>query len=197
MSSSAAVLRRIRADINSSEFDRLVVDAMEQILPARPLPDPRRELSTSEIAILEQGGFDLEPLPLDAAHPLIRSAAAYSALLASSLSVSEAAARLHVEDSRIRQRLGEGTLYGLKVKSVWRLPRFQFIEEGTVPGIEIVLPRLDPALHPLSVVGWFNTPNPDLVYGQAEEPVSPLDWLRTGRPAEPISELAGSLTELG
>ncbi len=197
MSSSAAVLERIGAEIDSSEFDRLVVEAMEQMFPARPLPDPRRELSTSEIAVLEEGGFDLEPRPLDSAHPLIRSGVAYSALLASSLSVSQAAARLHVEDSRIRQRLGERTLYGIKLKSVWRLPRFQFIDEGMVPGIEIVFPHLDPALHPLSVVGWFTTPNPDLAYGEDEEPVSPLDWLRAGYPAEPVSELAGSLTELG
>ena len=197
MSGSAAVLERIGAEIDSSEFDRLVVEAMEQMFPARPLPDPRRELSTSEIAILEQGGFDLEPRPLDSAHPLIRSGVAYSALLASSLSVSQAAARLHVDDSRIRQRLGERTLYGIKLKSVWRLPRFQFIEQGMVPGIERVLPHLDPALHPLSVVGWFTTPNPDLVYGEDEEPGSPLDWLRAGYPAEPLSELAGSLTELG
>jgi len=194
---SAAVLQRIGADIDSTEFDRLVLAAMEQIIPERSLPDPRRELSTSEIAVLEQGGFDLEPLPLNSTHPLIRSAAAYSALLVSSLSVSQAAARLHVEGSRIRQRLGERTLYGIKVKSIWRLPTFQFSEQGTVPGIEIVLPHLDPALHPLSVVGWFNTRNPDLVYGETEEPASPLDWLRAGRPAEPVSELAGSLTELG
>jgi len=197
MSGSAAILERIGAAIDSTEFDRLVVEAMEQMFPARTLPDPRRELSSPEIAILEQGGFDLEPRPLDSSHPLIRSAAAYSALLASSLSVAEAAARLHVEDSRIRQRLSERTLYGIKLKSVWRLLRFQFTEEGTVPGIELVLPHLDQALHPLSVVGWFITPNPDLVFGEDEEPVSPLDWLRAGYPAKPVSELAGTLTEIG
>jgi len=197
MSSSTVVLERIGAEINSSEFDRLVVEAMEQIIPARPLPDPRRELSGSDIAVLEQGGFDLEPLSLDSNHPLIRSAAAYAALVTSSLSVSQAASWLHVEDSRIRQRLGAKTLYGFKLKSVWRVPLFQFIDQGTVPSIEKVLPCLDPTLHPLSVVGWFNTPSPDLVYGEDEERVSPLDWLLAGCPVEPVAELAGSLTELG
>ena len=197
MSGGAAVLERIGAEINSSEFDRLVVAAMEQMFPARPLRDPRRDLSTPEIAVLQQGGFDLKPQPLDSAHPLIRSAAAYSALLASSLSVSQAAARLHVEDSRIRQRLGERTLYGIKLKAVWRLPRFQFTDEGMVPGLGMVLPHLDPALHPLSVLGWFTTPNPDLVYGEDEEPVTPLDWLHAGYPVEPVSELAANLPELG
>jgi len=197
MSGGAAVLERIGAEINASEFDRLVVAAMEQMFPARPLRDPRRDLSTSEIAVLQQGGFDLKPQPLDSAHPLIRSAAAYSALLASSLSVSQAAARLLVKDSRIRQRLGERTLYGIKLKAVWRLPRFQFIDAGMVPGIDMVLPHLDPSLHPLSVLGWFTSPNPDLVYGEEEQPVTPLDWLRAGYPAEPGSELAANLAELG
>jgi len=195
MRRSATVLERIGADIDPSEFDRLVAEALEQIVPARPLPDPRHELSSSEIALLEQGGFELEPLPLDDTHPLIRSAAAYAALVASSLSVSQAAARLHVADSRIRQRLGARTLYGIKVRFAWRLPLFQFTKQGTAPGIETVLPRLDPVLHPLSVVGWFTTPNVDLVHGDEEEPVSPLNWLLSGLPVEPVAELAGSLTE--
>jgi hypothetical protein len=195
MSSSAAALERIGADVDTAEFDRLVAQALEQIVPARPLPDPRRELSASEIAVLEQGGFELEPLPLDDTHPLIRSAATYAALVGSSFSVSQAASRLHVEDSRIRQRLGARTLYGIKLQAVWRLPLFQFTEHGTVPGIEAVLPHLDAALHPLSVLGWFTTPNPDLVYGEEEEPVSPLSWLLAGRPSEPVAELASSLAE--
>jgi len=174
----------------------LVAEALEQILPLRPLADPRRELSASEITVLEHGGFELEPLPLDDVHPLIRSAAIYAALIASSLSVAEAASRLHVEGSRVRQRLGERSLYGIKMRSGWRLPQFQFIEQGTVPGIESVLPHLDPTLHPLSIVGWFTTSNPDLTYGDGEEPVSPLTWLMAGCPPEPVTELASSLGEL-
>ena len=190
---------RAGARVELARDDPLALPLRVASLLADDLAREERAKARAEVfvEVLEQGGFDLEPRPLDSAHPLIRSGVAYSALLASSLSVSQAAARLHVDDSRIRQRLGERTLYGIKLKSVWRLPRFQFIEQGMVPGIERVLPHLDPALHPLSVVGWFTTPNPDLVYGEDEEPGSPLDWLRAGYPAEPLSELAGSLTELG
>ena len=196
MTSSTAALERIGALVDPVDFDRLVAEALEQVVPARPLLDPRRELSASEIAVLEQGGFELEPLSLDNAHPLIRSAAAYAALIGSSLSVAQTAARLHVEGSRVRQRLGERTLYGIKMRSGWRLPLFQFTDEGTVPGIEVVLPRLDPTLHPLSVVGWFTTPNPDLTYGDDEEPVSALSWLMAGRSARTVSELASDVGEL-
>src|SRR5713226_7674029 len=196
MTSSSRVLERIGALVDPADFDRLVVEALEQVVPARPLLDPRRELSASEIAVLEQGGFELEPLSLDNAHPLIMSAAAYAALIGSSLSVAQTAARLHVEGSRVRQRLGERTLYGIKMRSGWRLPLFQFTDQGTVSGIDVVMPRLDPTLHPLSVVGWFTTPNPDLTYGDDEEPVSPLTWLMAGRSPGPIMELASNVGEL-
>src|SRR5713101_1367136 len=196
MPGSAAALERIGADIDPSAFDRLVAEALEQIVPARPLPDPRHELSRSEIALLEQGGFELEPLPLDDTHPLIRSAAAYAALVGSSLSVAQVAARLHVDGSRVRQRLGERSLYGIKMRSGWRLPLFQFTDQGTVPGIDVVMPRLDPTLHPLSVVGWFTTPNPDLTYGDDEQPVSALTWLMAGRSPGTVAELASDVGEL-
>jgi hypothetical protein len=196
VTSSTAALERIGAHVDPTDFDRLVAEALEQVVPARPLLDPRRELSASEIAVLEQGGFELEPLLLDDAHPLIRSAAMYAALIASSLSVAQAAARLHVAGSRVRQRLGDRSLYGIKMRSGWRLPLFQFTDHGTVPGIDVVLPRLDPTLHPLSVVGWFTTPNPDLTYGDDEGPVSALTWLTAGCSPEPVTELASSVGEL-
>ena len=196
MTSSTVALERIGARIDPSVFDRLVAEALEQVVPMRPLLDPRRELSAAEIAALEQGGFELDPLVLDGAHPLIRSAAAYAALIGSSLSVAQAAARLHVAGSRVRQRLGERSLYGIKMRSGWRLPLFQFTDQGTVPGIDAVLPRLDPTLHPLSVVGWFTTPNPDLTYGDDEEPLSALTWLMAGRSTRPVMELASQVGEL-
>jgi hypothetical protein len=194
--STSAFLKRIGALVDASDFDRLVAEALEQVVPARPVLDPRRELTASEIAVLERGGFEPEPLVLDDTHPLIKSAAAYAALIGSSLSVAQAASRLHVAGSRVRQRLGERTLYGIKMRSGWRLPLFQFSDQGTVPGIDVVLPRLDPMLHPLTVVGWFTTPNPDLTYADDEEPVTALTWLMAGRSPSPVAELARSVGEL-
>jgi hypothetical protein len=196
VASSAAILRRIGALVDASDFERLVVEALEQVVPARAVLDPNQELTPSEIAVLERGGFELEPLALDDTHPLIKSAAAYAALIGSSLSVDQAAARLHVAGSRVRQRLGERTLYGIKMRTGWRLPLFQFTHQGTVPGIDVVLPHLDRTLHPLTVVGWFTTPNPDLTYGDDEVPVSALAWLMAGRSSEIVTELARHVGEL-
>ena len=196
MSISTAALERIGAHVAPADFDRLVAEALEQVVPARPAALPRHELSAADQEVLARGGFDLDPLPLDAAHPIVRSAAAYTALLGSSLSVAEAAARLRVDGSRVRQRLAERTLYGIKQPSGWRLPLFQFADAGLVPGIDRVLPHLAPGLHPLTVVGWLTTPTPDLPYGEDEQPVTPLAWLAAGREPAAVAELAGHLGEL-
>jgi hypothetical protein len=84
-------------------------------------------------------------------------------------------------------------LYGIKVRHEWLLPRFQFTEEGTVPGIEQILGELDPELHPLSVQRWFTLPDPDLTDEVSREPMSPLDWLRTGHKPSVVARMASEL----
>lgn len=190
MGISTAVLERAGLQVDPDEFDRLVADALEVVVPLRPPPDPTTELSGDELALLAAGGMRFDPLPSGSAHPLARTAAQYAALLGSSLSVAQAAIHLGVAQSRVRQRLGERTLYGIKGPAAWRLPRFQFAARGTVPGIERVLPRLAPDLHPLAVVGWFTTPNPDLPVGEEERPVSPLEWLNAGLSPKAVANLA-------
>lgn len=193
MGISTAVLERAGLRVDPEEFDRLVADALEEIVPLRPSADPAAELSDDELALLAAGGMRFDPLPAGREHPLVRTAAQYAALLGSSLSVAQAAVHLEVAESRIRQRLGQRTLYGIKRPAGWRLPRFQFAARGTVPGIERVLPRLAPDLHPLEVVGWLTTPNPDLVVGAEDEedrPVSPLDWLNSGLSPDAVAALA-------
>jgi hypothetical protein len=40
------------------------------------------------------------------------------------------------------------------------------------------------------VAAWFATPDSDLFFDEEETPVSPPDWLRTGRPPARVAELA-------
>ncbi len=202
MGISTAVLERAGLWVDPEVFDRLVADALEEMVPLHPPPEASAELSDNELGLLAAGGMRFDPLPSGAEHPLLLTAAQYAALLGSSLSVAQAAAHLEVAESRIRQRLGERTLYGVKLPGSWRLPRFQFVTRGahrgatpgpargTVPGIERVLPRLAPDLHPLAVVGWFTQPNLDLVVGEEEHSVSPLDWLNAGLPPDVVAGLA-------
>jgi hypothetical protein len=101
---------------------------------------------------------------------------------------------LGVNPSRVRQKLvGPGrSVFGIKIRDEWVLPRFQFAEKGTVPGIEDVIAVLDVDLHPVAVQRWFTTPNPDLETDEGSV-LSPLDWLRTGQASEVTVELAQNL----
>jgi hypothetical protein len=193
MAISTAALERAGIHVEPEEFDRLVADALAEIVPLRTAPAPDSELSQAEADMLAEGGFLLEALVPNVRHPLAQSAAAYAALLASSLTVGQAARRLGVNESRVRQRLAARTLYGIKERSTWRLPLVQFEADGLVRGMERVLPRLAASLHPLAMVGWFTTPNPDLPVGDEEQPSSPLEWLRSGRPIEVVADLAGDM----
>lgn len=152
-----------------------------------PSPAPRVPLGEAEQRVL--GADRDKPVRSD----LVRETArAYGELLAGSLSVNRAARLLGATPGRIRQRLAgpRRTLYGVKMSGEWFLPAFQFDARRTVPGIDEVIAVLDPECHPLGVERWFRLPETDLEADGQGAPMSPLDWLRSGRPTRPVIELA-------
>lgn len=117
----------------------------------------------------------------------------YRALIDASLTVERVAARLGVNSSRIRQRLGkDGDLYGFKVSGEWRVPGFFFDRDGRIiPNIEKVARTLPVGLHPLGVRNWFMRPHPDLYLDDDDtRDLSPLEWLATGQDPGKLAELA-------
>jgi hypothetical protein len=150
-------------------------------------------LSAPEEASLAEGG--VEPAS-DEQFKLVdgQAAAAYQQLRAESLTVEDAGRRLGVNPSRVRQRLAERSLFGLKDGNTWLLPEFQFVTDGLVPGIERVVRSLPADISPLAVARWLAHPNPDLVTRDDEErPLSPRQWLLEGYPPEPVADLAAAL----
>lgn len=182
--------------VSPESLDELVQEAVARMQRSLYRPDPRADLSGPEVEALERGGFNLKPADLGKDDPLARTVAEYAALLKSSLSTAEAARRLGVDPSRIRQRLTAEppTLYGIRVGGGWVLPAFQFDGDDLVPGIGEVVSRLDPELHPVSVFRWFTHPGPDLVAEElGEQPLSPREWLRLGLPVQAVADLAAAL----
>ena len=153
-------------------------------------------LTRAETRSLERGGFSLASADLGTEDPLARTAAEYAALLKASLATSDLATRLGVDPSRIRQRLTARppTLYGIRLESGWVIPNFQLDAGRLISGLAEIVPQLAPALHPVTVLRWFTTPNSDLVSDEhGGRALSPRDWLRLGLPAGPIAALAGDL----
>jgi len=194
---NTAAFERIGIHVESAELEALIEEALIQIVPARRVAQPSRELTPEESAALLRGGVNPDWRRDSAENPIVRTAATYAAVLASSLTVAQAASLLGIDASRVRHRLAERTLYGIREKSGWRIPAFQFSPSGLVPGIDQVIPRLPSTLHPLAVIGWFTRPNPDLHDDADQMPISPLDWLQTGRDPEPVARLARSVGQGG
>ena len=151
-----------------------------------------QQLTPAEVDELEEAGAR----PATAA----TSTAARADTLAWHLSVSATAYdvagvadRLGVDPTRVRQRLRERTLYGLRGEGrTWRLPRFQFDDAGgEVPHLGQVLRVLPPDLHPRAVEGFLTSPKPELIADG--EPRAPRDWLLSGGSADPVVALAASL----
>lgn len=182
--------------LSEDELAELVRESCEQLLGPYPVADPEEELPAEEIELLRRGGFATRPEELGREDPLLRSALDLSALIATSLTTREAARRLGVDASRIRQRLlgAHPSLYGIKWRGAWRLPRFQFHGRQEVPGFAEVVPHLDPALSPVAVARWLLSPSPDLVADEeGEERLSPRDWLLAGRAPAEVARLAAGL----
>jgi excisionase family DNA binding protein len=166
-----------------------LLDLVEAALlrPGRP---SRRHGDTSgltdqELSVFDEAGIDLEVAAEHAAG--WDTDVAMVRLLVGALTVADAAERLGVAESRVRQRLNERSLYGVKVGRAWRLPLFQFTDAGDVPNIGPVLAALPEEIHPLAVEGWITTPKPDL---WLDGPTSPRRWLLAGGDPGPVIELA-------
>jgi hypothetical protein len=160
------------------------------------------ELPESELEVLRGGGFEVSVGALSGDDAIARAAATYSALLATAFTIKQVAQALQRNESRIRQRLLQRTIYGVRHGRGWLLPRFQFqieaqgaghVVTAMVPGIERVFPLLDPELHPVSVWRWFTSPSTELVAEQSTQALSPRDWLLAGHELASVMNLARDL----
>lgn len=173
-------IRRSGEEIEE-EARRFAFGIVASLPTGRWVTDPAGELSPREAAMLEEGGLDLSPPTAGEPDSLARTAARYAAMLATALTTREAAGLLGTGESRVRQRLKDKTLYGVKAGRENRLPAFQFEGGKEVPSMGEVLRHVDRSLHPVALSNWFTLPNPDLHLDEEEErAVSPREWLLSG-----------------
>jgi hypothetical protein len=182
--------------ISDREFLVLLRNTLDEIAGKDLWAEPEQELPPEELELLRGGGFSTRRESLGSDDPVFRGALDFSALIATAVSTKEAARLLDVDPSRIRQRLTGPcpSLYGVKWRGGWLLPRFQFVGKAEVPGLDEVVPHLDPGLNPVAVGRWFLSPSPDLVVDQDDgEAMSPRDWLLAGHSPMEVARLAEGL----
>lgn len=182
--------------MSEDQFLALVRETFEGVAGKDLYAEPEQEFPAEELALLRGAGFSFKREFLGRDDPVLRGTLEFSALIASALSSKQAAKLLGVDASRIRQRLigRRPTLYGVKWRGEWLLPRFQFAGKAEVPGLGEVVPQLDPSLNPIEVARWFLSPNPDLfVESENGEAASPREWLLAGHSPMEVARLAEDL----
>ena len=167
---------------------RRAIESMHRTLYA----PSREELTPSELALLDRAGVEVEESSRRS-DPMLAYVTEFGAILATSLSPAQASERLGgVTAVRVRQMIGERSLYALRLEGRWRIPVFQFRDGGVVPNIGAVNAALPSTLDPVSVLRWYTRPDPELE-GPEGEVLSPLDWLRAGMDPAPLVALARDL----
>lgn len=153
--------------------------------------DPAGQLTNAEAAELRRGGMG--PTKDGTAYDRVRAAtgARFASMLATSMSTADAAARLKLDASRIRQLLAERRLLGIRDGGEWRLLELQFGDRGLVPNIGQVIAALPEGLPPFVAASWFGTPESDLEID--DEAVSPIEWLSAGGDPDRVAQLAHDL----
>jgi len=150
-------------------------------------------LSAGEAEALGRAG-SLIAMPAISSRASIATAARTAAVEASALTVREVADMLHRSEVRIRQRLADHSLLGVRVGNAWRVPAFQFDSGAELPGWDRVMVALPQDVHPLTVARFLDHPHPDLdIDGEAS---SPRQWLRAGADPRPVIEIAAGLHTL-
>lgn len=184
-----------RFGVDEDEFAAALVEFADRTGPLA-LVDvrPTDYFGEPQQATLRKFGASLQPLRPDELGPIAGLAAAHAELVAKSLSVATVAKRLHVDTSRVRQRIYARSLYAFKHRGTWLVPAFLIHGRKLVPGLEAVVAELSSTLHPLAVTRWFTTRNPDLVQG--DEAVSPIEWLSSGGPPEAVAAHADVIDQL-
>lgn len=170
-----------RVGPSSMFLDQELLFRLLSLVAQTPTPESPKD------ALIE-GGFDFEPIDPETVDPLRRTAIKYQALLDNSSNTEEAARILGTDVEGVAQRLADRTLYGILTKDGWKIPDFQFEDGELLPGLESVLPVLHEELHPIAVQNWLANPDPDLSIGG--KPVSPRQWLLSGRDVADVARIA-------
>jgi hypothetical protein len=184
-----SALARAGLRVDSGEFLSLVEDAARRLSPVDP--EPAQYFTESQAAALTDVGLDLAPRRESERDPRARTVALQAVLRDTALTVAGAAERIAVDSSRIRHRLADGRLTGWKDRGGWRLPVWQFTNDGVLPGLETVLAAVPDDQPPLVVAGFMTTPQEDL--RTADEPTTPRDWLLAGGDPSAVARFVAML----
>jgi hypothetical protein len=175
--------------VDPNQFLSLVEDAARRL--TSPHPEPAGYFTADQRDTLLDVGLDLSPLRPDETDGRARVVAQQAVLHDSALTAGEAAKTIGVHTSRIRHRLLARRLMGWKDRGGWRLPAWQFTEQGVLPGLEQVIEALPTDQPALVIAAFMTTPQEDLT--ARSRSISPCEWLQSGGDPQRVVRLAAML----
>lgn len=173
-------------------FNRALREAIEMQSPTPP-ERPSAIMSEAELQAFREIGIDVDDAG-QGPDPVAKGIVEMAAVIESALTTLDAANLLGVSPGRIRQRLAAREIFSFKVDGRVVIPIYQFQGSRLVPGITQVNRALPRTRHPLSVVRWFHTPQPEL-RAEGKRPLTPLQWLSQGSDPSVVGELAKRIQE--
>ena len=108
--------------------------------------------------------------------------------LSGSVSIKEAAAILGVDRSRVSRRITAKALWAFDLQGSRRIPRWQFLGEELLSGLEVIVPAIPRGATPAVVEVFMHTPAPDF------DDRTPIEHLAAG--GDP-GLVAGFIADLG
>src|SRR5215831_7513214 len=126
-------------DVSEDDLETIFSQALAAVVPPYPPLDPRKALPADELTFLQRAGIsnnELAPLAAEVAPPEVRTASKLAGILATALSIPDAAARMGVDPSTLRHRLAAPSVYAVRANGTLRLPLFQFNDtiDAVIPG---------------------------------------------------------------
>ncbi len=161
--------------------------------------DVTSSLPAAEVEALTEVGIDLAGRPGDPAGvgQLALTQARVGRFRDDALTVAEAAARVGLSTSRIRQLIGAGDLIAIPGQDGHLLPDWQFLGDAFVPALSTLGTAAGSAstVHPLALARFMTRPDVDLVVDG--RPMTPVQWLVAGGDPDRVAALAAPLEALG
>jgi hypothetical protein len=108
--------------------------------------------------------------------------------LSGSVSIKEVAAILRVDRSRVSRRITGKALWAFDLQGSRRIPRWQFVGEELLPGLDVIVPAIPRGATPAVLDVFMHTPQPDF------DDRTPIEHLAAG--GDPAL-VAGFITDLG
>lgn len=181
------------ADESRREIAETILAFAAALVSERDAVEDHAPLSGNERAALARmgvaGGDAMSDAEFYASAPVRQGLARRARMVEEATPLAEAARRMGVSDSRLRQRIAEGTLVAIPRAHGrgWLIPAFQLTGRGELPHLGRVLSARRRSVSAEALASAFELPDEE--FGGR----SPRDWLMAGGDPAPVERLVAGL----